>query len=195
MANYAKLVNGQLEYAGHTLVINEREVTAETFTLDQYLSAGYKEVIPANIQPPLTWFQDAVLNYTENDTQIIEGWEVVAKGNLRQFVNDYYNSICDNKILTGFIFKGMNMWLTAETQKNLSTDLLFSLVAPDQAVYPKIYNFDSTLLPINNLTELLELFNAAKAWIETCLAECWSNKLLTITTDVELYNELVSQGR
>ena len=185
-----KLIEGKLIQAPTNLewVDSEGALHCETPAQeDTLLAYGWKPK-ESTEKPTIKWFEQLQPIYSENETTIFEDWNIEPLPNLRQLYTNHFNSICDNQILTGLYFKGMNLWLTTETQTNLSTDFLASALFPELAVYPKIYNFDGTLHFLTDFSELAELFNAAKDWKNQCLTECWNNKALNITDDLELYN-------
>lgn len=184
-----KLIEGKLIQAPNNLEWVENDVLhCETPAQESTLLAHGWKPKESTEKPIVEWFEQLKPIYSENETTIIESFEVEPMPNLRQLYTNHFNAICDNQILTGFYFKEMNLWLTTETQTNLSTDFLASALFPTLAVYPKIYNFDGNLYFLNDFSELAELFNAAKDWKNQCLTECWNNKVLNITDDLELYN-------
>lgn len=184
-----KLQEGKLIQAPTNLEWIENDVLhCETPAQEATLLAHGWKPKESTEKPIVEWFEQLKPIYLENETTIFESFEVEPISNLRQLYTNHFNAICDNQILTGFYFKGMNLWLTTETQTNLSTDFLASVLLPTLAIYPKIYNFDGNLHFLNDLSELAELFNAAKDWKTQCLTECWNNKVLNITDDLELYN-------
>ena len=188
-----KLINGVLVNAPNSIEWDDNGIPkCETpATYDTLIQLGWKPK-ESSERPTIEWYEQLKTVYSENETTIFESFEVEPIQNLRMVYTDHFNAICDDKILTGFYFKGMNLWLTTETQTNLSTDFLASAIFPENTTYPKTYNFSGKLYSLNNFNELAELFNAAKDWKTQCLRECWDNKLLYITDDLELYNYVKS---
>lgn len=200
MSTYVKLVNGQLEYpTNNTLSINGCDCMQEVFTAEQYLQAGFKLLVKAKIVPPLLWFQQATITYAETETEVKEAYVVVAIESVKANCESHYNSICNMAILTGFIFEDRNLWLTAETQQNITTDYFDSVTMPEMQEYPKYYKFSDGMVVFENLDRLKLLFRTMKNFVSQQLAECWYMKFQNIEnqldplTDEQIYALLIDR--
>lgn len=102
-----------------------------------------------------------------------------AENELRNMFFRYYNAITDNKILTGFVWKDMPVWLSEETQRNYKAAYDIA-VQKNGATLPVEFKFGSDSQPIyhvfHNIEELEEFYLLAIQHVQKCLAEGWRLK-------------------
>jgi len=183
MNKYAKLVNGSLVYA--TDLIQDGNDTVMNPTIEKLIELGYKLVVYATIIPPIKWFQKAQITYQETETEIKELYVVVAIDSIKSVCESHYNQICNQTILSGFYFEGRNLWLTAETQQNITTDYFDSVTLPEMQTYPKYYKFADGMVVFDNLDRLKLLFRTMKIFVADALGLCWMNKFQNLENPLE----------
>ena len=71
---YAKLIDGNLEYAQHFL--KDGEVLIINPSEEKYLEAGYKPLITEDF-PQVSEGQRVSAVYEENDFEIVQSWELI----------------------------------------------------------------------------------------------------------------------
>lgn len=98
---------------------------------------------------------------------------------VRRIIYKYYNDITDNKILSGFIWKDMNVWLSTENQFNYKTTYDLA-VQSDGASLPCTFKFGTDDEPIyhtfSTLDELKDFYLAAVAYVQQCYQDGWATK-------------------
>jgi len=94
---------------------------------------------------------------------------------VKDFVFSVINAKTDEKILGGFVWNGVNVWLSAENQRNFSeaqrlgnVPVKFKLGEGDDGS-PIYHTFSST-------EELDGFYHEAAAYIQQCLQEGWNEK-------------------
>lgn len=89
------------------------------------------------------------------------------------------NKDIDQKILSGFIWKDMSVWLSSENQFNYKAAYDLAVMSQGQSL-PVTFKFGSTDSPVYYTFESLEgisdFYISAMAYINTCLAEGWKKK-------------------
>lgn len=104
------------------------------------------------------------------------------KPTLKQIENlilDWYNKEVDQKILKGFKWNGMAVWLSSENQFNYKA--AFDLaVQTDGGNLPTVFKFGTTASPeyhtFETLEDLTDFYTKAMTYINQCLAEGWEKK-------------------
>lgn len=98
---------------------------------------------------------------------------------IRQSVINWYNEQTDETILSGFTYKGMQVWLSSENQFNYKTAYDLA-VQTSGASLPVTFKFGTDEEPkyhtFTNLEELTEFYTSAVAHVQAALAEGWSKK-------------------
>lgn len=91
------------------------------------------------------------------------------------------NARTDQKILSGFVWNGKNIWLSEENQKNFSEAQRIALMSnggnlpiafklgEDEEGNPVYYEFTT-------VEELTQFYLSAVAYIQQCLTEGWNKK-------------------
>ena len=100
---------------------------------------------------------------------------------VKQAVLGGINSLTDEKILSGFVWNGINVWLSAENQRNFSEA---QRMAKDygEAVLPLRFKLgeDAEGNPVyhtfNTIEELNAFYIQAFAYVNQCLNDGWAEK-------------------
>lgn len=98
---------------------------------------------------------------------------------VKNIVLNGYNAITDGKILSGFVWKDMPVWLSTENQFNYKAayDLAFQT---NGASLPTVFKFGTTENPIyykfDTLEELSDFYIKAMTYINEQLAIGWAKK-------------------
>ena len=99
--------------------------------------------------------------------------------NIKDIILSIENLGIDNKILSGYVWKGMSVWLSSENQFNYKAayDLAVQTNCSNLPVTfkfgdtdnPKYYTFDS-------LSDLSDFYAGAMTFVNQTLSEGWTNK-------------------
>ena len=99
---------------------------------------------------------------------------------VKEFVLGVINRQTDEKILSGFVWKGMNIWLSAEYQRNFSE--AHRVVMTDESVLPMTFKMgeDAERRPVyhtfKTFAELDDFYKSAFAFIKRCQEDGWQQK-------------------
>lgn len=98
---------------------------------------------------------------------------------VKNVILSYVDSKTDEKILTGFVWEGNNVWLSSEAQFNYKA--AYDLAVQTQgASLPVTFKFGSIDNPVyhefTTVEELNDFFTKAMAHVNGCLAEGWTEK-------------------
>lgn len=89
------------------------------------------------------------------------------------------NADVDEKILSGFTWKGMSVWLSTENQFNYKAAYDLAVMSQGQSL-PTVFKFGTTDNPVyysfETLEDISDFYISAMAYINTCLAEGWKKK-------------------
>lgn len=89
------------------------------------------------------------------------------------------NKEIDQKILSGFIWKDMSVWLSSENQFNYKAAYDLAVMSQGQSL-PVTFKFGSTDSPVyytfESLEDISDFYVSAMTYINTCLAEGWKKK-------------------
>lgn len=98
---------------------------------------------------------------------------------VKEIVLSGMNAIVDQKILSGFVWKEMPVWLSTENQFNYKAAYDLAVMSQGKSL-PVTFKFGSTDNPVYHTFESLEdisdFYISAMAYINTCLAEGWKLK-------------------
>jgi hypothetical protein len=101
------------------------------------------------------------------------------------------NKMIDEKILSGFAWKGMEVWLSSENQFNYKAAYDLTLQSEGKTL-PVLFKFGSTEEPIyhrfETIEELSDFYIGAMKYISDTLAEGWKEK---DSIDWSLYEEVL----
>lgn len=98
---------------------------------------------------------------------------------LQQMINGYYNTRVYNKIVDGFVWQDIPVWLSIENQQNYKTAYDLA-VQTNGANLPIEFKFGGDTTPIYHyfytIEELQSFYLAMQAYIQSCLQEGWRLK-------------------
>jgi hypothetical protein len=98
---------------------------------------------------------------------------------IKEVVLAGYNAIIDERILTGFEWQGMKVWLSSENQFNYKAAYDLA-VQTSGATLPVRFKFGTTTEPVyytfTTVEEFTEFYMAAMVYINTTLEQGWAEK-------------------
>lgn len=98
---------------------------------------------------------------------------------LKTMILDWYNKQVDDKILKGFKWKDMPVWLSTENQFNYKAAYDLA-VQTNGANLPIMFKFGNTDAPVyytfTNVQDITDFYVQATTYINTCLQEGWGLK-------------------
>lgn len=115
---------------------------------------------------------------------------------IKKFIIDVINTKTDEKILSGFVWNGISVWLSEENQRNFSEAQRIAASMP-QAILPVTFKLgeDSEGNPVyhqfETADELTGFYMNAVAYINQCLAEGWQEK---DNFDFSSYEEILNSS-
>ena len=98
---------------------------------------------------------------------------------IREAVNGYYNGETDRAIVSGFLYDGVQVWLSSENQFNFKAahDLA---VQTEGASLPVKFKFGSDAEPVyrtfTTVEQITDFYTKAIAYIQKCLEDGWKKK-------------------
>lgn len=113
---------------------------------------------------------------------------------IKKAVIDYINAKTDERILTGFQWNGINVWLSEENQRNFSEAQRVALMTSGQSL-PVTFKLgenaegEPVYHEFTTVEELTGFYLAAVAFIQQCLSEGWQRKDNVDWTQFELPQE------
>lgn len=98
---------------------------------------------------------------------------------LKKLVLDAINKEVDEKILSGFVWKDMSIWLSTENQFNYKAAYDLAVMSQGQSL-PVTFKFGTTESPVyytfETLNDISDFYISAMAYINSTLAEGWKLK-------------------
>lgn len=98
---------------------------------------------------------------------------------LKKLIIDSINKDVDEKILSGFVWKDMPVWLSTENQFNYKAAYDLAVMSQGQSL-PVTFKFGTTESPVyytfETLDDISDFYISAMAYINTTLAEGWKFK-------------------
>lgn len=111
---------------------------------------------------------------------------------LKKLVLDAINKEVDEKILSGFVWKDMPVWLSTENQFNYKAAYDLAVMSQGQSL-PVTFKFGATESPVyytfETLDDISDFYISAMAYINTTLAEGWK---LKDSIDWSVYEEALN---
>ena len=154
----------------YQLMFHREDVTEPVYQLDD----NGEKVIGEDGNPIVTGQRE-----TDLCSALVEAFhERVTESAARSRLAKYYDSITDWKILSGFEWKGMKVWLSMETQFHYKAAYDLA-VQTNGASLPVTFKFgDSTPVyhTFETLEELSDFYTQATAHVNSVLAEGWAKK-------------------
>lgn len=98
---------------------------------------------------------------------------------IQNFILSEINKRIDEKIISGFEWKGMPVWLSSENQFNYKA--AYDLAVQTNGVsLPVTFKFGDAFTPVyykfDNVEDLTDFFTSAMSYINTCLMDGWYRK-------------------
>lgn len=98
---------------------------------------------------------------------------------IKDIVLTGYNELIDQKIVSSFSWKNMQVWLSTENQFNYKAAYDLAVMSQGKSL-PTIFKFGTTEEPVyyafETLEDISDFYISAMAHINTCLAEGWKLK-------------------
>lgn len=116
-----------------------------------------------------------------NESEFYHKEPRMEEAEVRKIVVDYINSKTDERILSGFVWNGINVWLSDENQRNFSEAQRVAMITNGQSL-PMTFKLgeDANGSPVYHeftaVEELTGFYLAAVAYINQCLNEGWQEK-------------------
>ena len=102
----------------------------------------------------------------------------ITESEVKSKLAKYYDSITDWKILSGFEWRGMKVWLSMENQFNYKAAYDLAVQTGGTSL-PVTFKFGDTM-PVyhtfNTLEEISEFYTSALSYVNKTLADGWSRK-------------------
>ena len=112
---------------------------------------------------------------------------------LKNHVLDAMNKEIDQKILSGFVWKDMLVWLSSENQFNYKAAYDLAVMSQGKSL-PITFKFGTTEQPVyyafESLEDISDFYVSAMAYINTCLAEGWK---LKDAIDWSVYEDVLNE--
>lgn len=100
-------------------------------------------------------------------------------GEIRSMVYNYFNNITNDKILKGFNWNGLSIWLSPENQHNYKAAYDLAIQTNGDSLPYKIkYGNDENpnYYLFTDLSDLTQFYKESFKFIEDTLQECWDKK-------------------
>lgn len=98
---------------------------------------------------------------------------------IKDMILAWYNEGIDKRILEGFVWNDMPVWLSSENQFNYKAAYDLAVQTGGQNL-PIVFKFGTTDEPVyhtfSTVEELSDFYLKAMAYINTCLSEGWAKK-------------------
>ena len=111
---------------------------------------------------------------------------------LKKLILDAINKEVDEKILSGFVWKDMPVWLSTENQFNYKAAYDLAVMSQGQSL-PVMFKFGTTENPVyyhfSTLEDISDFYVSAMTYINTTLAEGWQKK---DAIDWSVYEEVLN---
>lgn len=151
-----------------TVTMGIRELTSEEIAANREELQDESQQLPGKAW---TGEEVAVLHHTEPSPDA---------GKMCQAVDSYVNALTDEKILSGFVWKDMPVWLSTENQFNFKAayDLAVQTQGVNLPVTFKLGENDGNPVyyTFADMDDLMDFYISAIMFIQTCLAEGWQQK-------------------
>ena len=155
----------------YQLMFHREDVTEPVYQLDD----NGEKVVGEDGNPIITGQEE-----TDLCSALVEAFhEKATESAVRSRLVKYYDSITDWKILSGFEWKGMKVWLSMENQFNYKAAYDLT-VQTNGSSLPVTFKFGTTENPIyykfETTDELSDFFVSAISHINKTLADGWKKK-------------------
>lgn len=149
-----------------------RELTAEE------LETAYPDGVPMD---PETGEPVQVTVWTATDYFVYHSTPKPDYNEVKKIIDDHINKRTDERILSGFVWNGKNVWLSDENQRNFSEAQRVAMITNGQSL-PMTFKLgeDADGNPIyhqfTTVEELTDFYLQAVAYINQCLNDGWQEK-------------------
>lgn len=113
------------------------------------------------------------------------------KQELKRLFDGHYNEVTDNKILSGFVWREMPVWLSSENQFNYKAAYDLA-VQTNGASLPVLFKFGTTEEPVyywfRTLEDISDFYLSAMGHISAALEDGWQKK---DNVDWRFYEEIL----
>lgn len=146
-----------------------------------YIRWDYKPQVDKSIQlNEVTGKEEIIEQDSDYATWMIEILHnKPSKQYLKKMILDWYNKEIDRKILQGFTWNNMKIWLSTENQFNYKAAYDLA-VQTNGSNLPIVFKFGTTNSPIyytfETLEDLTNFYTSAMSYINTTLVEGWKEK-------------------
>lgn len=113
---------------------------------------------------------------------------------IKDVINNYYNKVTDQRILTGFKWKDISVWLSVENQFNYKATYDLAVQTSGKNL-PVTFKFGTDEKPMyhtfNTVDELSEFYISAISYVQKCYTDGWKQK---DSFDYTKYFEVVNKA-
>jgi hypothetical protein len=109
---------------------------------------------------------------------------------VKEFVVGVINRQTDEKILSGFVWKGQSVWLSAESQRNFSEAHRMGMVPVTFKLW-ELPGGTAVYHTFETMSELDDFYRHACAYINQCLQEGWQKK---DSFDFSVYEDALNEN-
>ena len=155
-----------------------RELTTEEF------QAAFPDGLPApaeEFDAPDTYLSGQQTAWTATDYFLYHDTPNPDPGKVKDVIDAHINAKTDQRILSGFVWNGKNVWLSDENQRNFSEAQRAAMIT-NGASLPMTFKLgeDAQKNPIyhefTTVEELTSFYLSVVAYINQCLNEGWREK-------------------
>lgn len=144
---------------------------------------AFEEVVSVGIRTTIMRFdiQEVDGHYECSEVLLDHKEPHLDRAHLKKVAIDYVNQKTDERILCGFVWNGINVWLSDENQRNFSEAQRVAMITNGQSL-PMTFKLgeDADGNPVyhefTSVEELTGFYLAAVAYINQCLNEGWQEK-------------------
>lgn len=98
---------------------------------------------------------------------------------IKTLLTQWHNRQCDEKIISGYEWRGMAVWLSAENQFNYKAAYDLAMQTEGKSL-PVKFKFGTDESPeyhtFNDMSELIDFYVGAISHVNRTLEECWAAK-------------------
>lgn len=154
--------------------------------MKQYIKDGkiYNLPITIQIQDKKIITNNAILLKQHGYQEYMYSQYMLSIEKLIENSNEYYNKICDEKILNDFVWKDNEFYLSLENQFNFKN--LYDLRKLKE--YPITIKSKKGFVLLENQQQLQDFYLSGVKFIEDCLMKCWENKKLAEQEIIKNHN-------
>lgn len=95
---------------------------------------------------------------------------------LRSVIEAHVNTLTQERIVGGYMWKGKQVWLSGENQQNYTSDYLAGELPVKVRVYDRDADAQGTVTMIETPEELADFYHGMVAHVRQCIEDGWSVK-------------------